>query len=149
MKMTGTEQIDAPKQLVWEALNDPEVLRECIPGCQSLEMTGAHSMTAKVRIKIGIISATFVGDVVLSDIDAPNGCRISGEGKGGVAGFAKGGADVSLEESEGGTLLSYECNAQLGGKLAQMGSRLIDSTAKKLAGQFFSKFNDVVCEKAA
>ncbi|AZN69897.1 carbon monoxide dehydrogenase [Georhizobium profundi] len=144
MEMNGSERIQAPRQKVWEALNDPEILRQCIPGCQSLEMTGDNAMAATVKLKIGIVTATFNGNVTLENIDPPKGYTISGEGKGGVAGFAKGGADVSLEEDGAETVLNYDCKAQVGGKIAQMGSRLIDSTAKKLAGQFFAKFNEVV-----
>lgn len=149
MEMNGSERIRASRETVWNALNDPEILKQCIPGCQSLEKTGENEMTATVKLKIGIVSATFNGEVRLTDIDAPNGYKISGEGKGGVAGFAKGGADVSLVEDGEETVLNYVCAAQVGGKIAQMGARLIDSTARKLAGQFFAKFNEVVSEPVA
>ena len=149
MEINGQERIAAPRQIVWEALNDPDVLRECIPGCESLEKTSDTSMAATVKIKIGPVSAKFSGEVTLENINAPESYTIVGEGKGGIAGFAKGGADVKLVEDGAETLLSYDVKAQVGGKLAQLGSRLIDSTSKKLAGQFFSKFNEVVSARAA
>ncbi|MBW3097597.1 SRPBCC family protein [Pseudohoeflea coraliihabitans] len=148
MEMLGEERIDAPRQKVWEALNDPEVLRQCIPGCQSLEKISENEMTAAVKIKIGPVSAAFKGHVTLENIDAPNSYTIVGEGKGGIAGFAKGGADVNLIDEGAQTLLTYDVKAQVGGKLAQMGSRLIDSTSKKLAGQFFTRFNEIVSDNA-
>jgi carbon monoxide dehydrogenase subunit G len=127
--------------VVWAALNDPEVLKRCIPGCQSLEMSSPTDMTAIVVVKVGPVKATFTGKVTLSDLDPPNGYKITGEGSGGVAGFAKGGASVRLEpDGDEATNLSYVVDAQIGGKLAQLGSRLIDSTAKKLAGEFFQNF---------
>jgi carbon monoxide dehydrogenase subunit G len=144
MEMVGEERIAAPRQKVWEALNDPAILKQCIPGCQTLDMTSPTDMSAVVKIKIGPVSASFSGDVKLENINAPESYTISGEGKGGIAGFAKGGADVKLAEDGDGTILSYEVKAQVGGKLAQLGSRLIDSTSKKLAGEFFQKFNAVV-----
>ena len=138
MQMNGSECIQASKDAVWAALNDVGVLKQCIPGCENLTRTSETEMTATVVLKIGPIKASFAGKVTLSDLDPPNGYRISGEGSGGVAGFAKGGAGVKLEsESDGVTLLSYTVDAQVGGKVAQLGSRLIDSTAKKLAGEFF------------
>jgi carbon monoxide dehydrogenase subunit G len=145
MQMNDSQRIPASREKVWAALNDPDVLKRCIPGCQSLEKTSTNEMTATVVFKVGPVKATFGGKVTLSDLDPPNGYRISGEGSGGVAGFAKGGATVKLS-SEGPdvTILSYEVDAQIGGKLAQLGSRLIDSTAKKLAGQFFESFGEVV-----
>jgi carbon monoxide dehydrogenase subunit G len=121
-------------------LNDPAVLRECIPGCESLEGSAADGFAARVTTKLGPVKATFNGEVRLSNVKAPESYTISGEGKGGVAGFAKGGADVHLAPDGSGTLLTYTANAQVGGKLAQLGSRLIDSTAKKLADQFFACF---------
>ena len=145
MQMNGNERIAAPKQAVWEALNNPAVLQQCIPGCDKLEMTSDHEMTATVTLKVGPVKASFNGKVMLSDIDAPNGYRISGEGAGGVAGFAKGGAQVRLEEETPDvTVLHYDVDAQVGGKIAQLGGRLIDSTAKRLAGEFFTKFGSVV-----
>ncbi len=149
MEMNGEERIAAPRQLVWEALNDPDVLRECIPGCESLEKSSDTEMSAAVKIKIGPVSAKFAGEVTLENINAPESYTISGEGKGGIAGFAKGGADVKLVEDGAETVLTYDVKAQVGGKLAQLGSRLIDSTSKKLAGQFFTKFNEVVSAKAS
>lgn len=149
MEMHGEERIVAPRQMVWEALNDPDVLRACIPGCQSLEKASDTEMSAVVKIKIGPVSAKFSGEVTLENINAPESYTIVGEGKGGIAGFAKGGADVKLTEDGAETILNYDVKAQVGGKLAQLGSRLIDSTSKKLAGQFFTKFNEVVSERAA
>jgi len=137
----GEQQISAPLETVWAALNDPEVLKACIPGCQSLEMSSPTEMAAKVMLKIGPIKATFGGEVTLSNINPPRSYKIAGEGKGGPAGFAKGHADVNLAESDGGTLLTYAATADIGGKIAQLGSRLIYSTAKTLADQFFSAFN--------
>lgn len=145
MEMTGEQRIPAPREKVWEGLNDPEVLKASIPGCQELTRTeDGGGFDAKVKAKVGPVSATFSGTVTLSNIEAPKSYTISGEGKGGVAGFAKGGADVSLAEEGAETLLTYKVSAQVGGKLAQIGSRLIDSTAKKMAGQFFSKFSEIV-----
>jgi carbon monoxide dehydrogenase subunit G len=141
MEMSGEYTIPAPQATVWAALNDPDTLRACIPGCQTLEKTSDTTMTATVVSKIGPVKATFTGAVTLSNIDAPNGYTISGEGKGGPAGFAKGGADVKLTPAEdGGTRMQYTAKAQIGGKLAQLGSRLIDSTAKKMADEFFGAF---------
>jgi uncharacterized protein len=145
MQMNDSQRVPASREQVWAALNNPDVLRQCIPGCQSLEMSSPTDMTATVVIKVGPVKATFGGKVTLSDIDPPNGYRISGEGSGGVAGFAKGGAVVRLEQvGERETLLHYEVNSQIGGKLAQLGARLIDSTAKKLAGEFFTRFGAAV-----
>ena len=145
MQMNDSQRIPAPKDKVWAALNDPEVLKKCIPGCQSLEMSSPTDMTATVVFRVGPVKATFGGKVTLSDLDPPNSYRISGEGSGGVAGFAKGGATVRLEsESPDMTILHYDVDAQIGGKLAQLGQRLIDSTANKLAGEFFAAFGEVV-----
>ena len=145
MQMNDSQRIPAAKDKVWAALNDPTVLKQCIPGCQSLEMASPTEMTATVVFKVGPVKATFGGKVTLSDLDPPNSYRISGEGAGGVAGFAKGGATVRLEaESPDVTILHYDVDAQIGGKLAQLGSRLIDSTAKKLAGEFFTAFGNAV-----
>jgi hypothetical protein len=143
MEMTGEVVIPAPRQLVWEGLNDPEILRQSIPGCEKIERSAENEFTATVTAKVGPVKASFQGKVTLSDIDPPNGYRISGEGKGGV-GFAKGGATVALTDAEGGTRLSYNVDAQVGGKLAQLGSRLIDGTAKSLANDFFSRFAALV-----
>ncbi len=141
MDLKGEYRLPAPREKVWAALNDPDVLRACIPGCQKLEMTGDNEMEATVTAKVGPVKATFNGQVRLENINAPESYSIVGEGKGGIAGFAKGGADVLLkDEGPDTTTLSYDVKAQVGGKLAQMGGRLIDSTAKKLAGQFFDNF---------
>ena len=145
MQMNDSRRIPAAKEKVWTALNDPAVLKQCIPGCQSLDMSSPTDMTATVVFRVGPVKATFGGKVTLSDLDPPNSYRISGEGSGGVAGFAKGGATIRLEsESPEVTILHYEVDAQIGGKLAQLGQRLIDSTAKKLAGEFFAAFGEVV-----
>ena len=142
MQMSGEYMIAAPRQQVWDALNDPEALQQSIPGCESIERNDEHELTATVTAKVGPVKAKFPGVVRLSDLDPPNSYRISGEGKGGAAGFAKGGASVELTELDGGkaTSLSYTVDASVGGKLAQIGARLIDSTAKKLAGEFFENF---------
>src|SRR5262250_973024 len=140
MTMTGEVQLAASRQAVWDSLNDPAVLKVCIPGCEELEKTDDHGFRATAKMKVGPVSARFKGKVNLSDLDPPNGYKISGEGEGGVAGFAKGGATVALAEKDGGTLLSYNVEAQIGGKLAQLGQRLINGVAKKLADDFFTKF---------
>ena len=141
MEMTGERQIAAPRQRVWEALNDPAVLQAAIPGCDSVERTGDDSFQAKVSVKLGPMSAKFGGKVQLSNINPPASYTISGEGQGGAMGFAKGGADVSLEEvGPNATVLRYNVKAQVGGKMAQLGARLIDSTAKSMADQFFDRF---------
>jgi len=144
MDMTGERRIPAPRTVVWDALNDPEVLKASIPGCESLEKSGETELKATASVKVGPISARFTGKVQLSDINPPNGYRISGEGQGGVAGFAKGGANVSLTEDGADTVLSYTVNAQVGGKLAQLGGRLIDATAKQMADAFFDRFGKQV-----
>ena len=145
MQMNDSRSVPASRDKVWAALNDPDVLRQCIPGCQTLEMTSPTHMTATVVIKVGPVKATFGGKVSLSDLDPPTSYRITGEGSGGVAGFAKGGAAIRLEAvGDNETILHYEVDSQIGGKLAQLGARLIDSTAKKLAGEFFAKFGAVV-----
>ncbi len=149
MEMSGQYRIPAPRQEVWQALNDPEVLKQCIPGCQSLERTSDTEMNATVKAKVGPVSATFNGNVILSNVNPPNGYTISGEGKGGPAGFAKGGADVALADDGEGTLLTYTVKAQVGGKLAQVGARLIDATAKQMADQFFSTFAEKVSGEGA
>ena len=137
MKMNGEFRVPTDRETVWRALNDPEVLKECLPGCQEIEKTSDTEMSATLAIKVGPVKATFKGGVTFSDIDPPNGYTLSGQGQGGTAGFASGEAKVRLVEEDGATLLQYECDAKVGGKLAQIGSRLIDSTAKKLAKQFF------------
>ncbi len=144
MEMSGQYRISAPRERVWQALNDPDVLRVCIPGCKSLEKGSDDALKATVQAKVGPVSATFKGNVTLTNIDPPNGYTISGEGKGGPAGFAKGGADVALADDGDGTLLTYTAKAQVGGKLAQVGARLIDATAKQMADQFFATFAEKV-----
>ena len=143
MQMTGEQKIAASRQKVWEALNDPEVLRRCIPGCQSLEKDGDR-LKAVVEVKIGPIGARFNGAVTLSDLDPPNGYTITGEGQAGTVGSAKGGAKVRLTDVAGATLLAYEVDAQVGGRMAQLGGPIIDATAKQLAGKFFQQFGEVV-----
>ena len=150
MQMKDSQRIAASKATVWAALNDPDILRRCIPGCQSLELASPTEMIATVVLKVGPVKATFNGKVTLSEIDAPNSYLITGEGAGGVAGFAKGGAKVRLEEeSPNVTILHYETEAQIGGKLAQLGARLIDSTSRKLAANFFDSFAVVVAPAAS
>lgn len=144
MDMTGEYRIPAPREAVWKALNDPEVLKQCIPGCEELEKKSDTEYAAKVTAKVGPVKAKFGGNVTMSDLDPPSSYTISGEGSGGAAGFAKGGAKVRLTEDGGATVLSYTVNATVGGKLAQIGSRLIDSTAKKMANDFFGKFAEIV-----
>jgi uncharacterized protein len=141
MKMTGSQIIPAPRALVWKGLNDPKILQQCIPGCQEVIASSPTDMKAKVTIKLGPVKATFAGSVKLSEINAPESCRISGKGEGGLAGFATGGASVKLTElGPNETQLDYDVDAQVGGKMAMLGSRLIDSTATALSGQFFDKF---------
>jgi uncharacterized protein len=149
MDMTGEFRIAASKEAVWKALNDPEVLRQCIPGCEELLKTSDTEFTAKVTVRVGPVKARFAGKVTLSDLDPPNGYKISGEGQGGAAGFANGGAVVRLEADGDGTLLKYTVNASIGGKLAQIGARLIDGTARKLADEFFATFAALVAAGAA
>jgi carbon monoxide dehydrogenase subunit G len=144
MDMTGERRIPAPRQTVWDALNNPEVLKVSIPGCESLEKLDGDQMKATAAVKVGPMSARFSGKVQLTDIDPPNGYRISGEGQGGPAGFAKGGANVALTDDGADTLLTYKVNAQIGGKLAQLGARLIDATAKQMADAFFDRFSQQV-----
>jgi len=144
MDMQGEQRIPAPRQKVWDALNDPKVLQQCIPGCESLDVNEDGGFDALVSVKVGPVKAKFNGSVILENINAPESYTITGEGKGGAAGFAKGGADVSLEEDGSDTLLRYTVKAQVGGKLAQLGGRLIDSTAKKYAKDFFNTFTDIV-----
>ena len=144
MDMTGEALIAAPRERGYEALNDLDILKRSIPGCEEIEKTSDTEMTAKVTIKIGPVKARFSGQVTLSDLNPPEGYTISGQGKGGAAGFAKGGAKVRLEASGSDTVLHYEVQAEVGGKLAQLGGRLIDGTAKRLAEQFFTSFGAIV-----
>lgn len=144
MELTGQERIAAPRAQVWQALNDPEILKACIPGCESIEMLSPTEMKARVALKLGPIKANFAGQVTLSNIDPPNGYTISGEGSGGSAGGAKGSAEVRLAPDGEGSLLTYRVTSQVSGKIAQLGARLVDSAAQKLAGDFFAKFNQVV-----
>lgn len=150
MELTGEHTIQADRQKVWESLNDPEILKQCIPGCEEIEQSGDNEFSAKVKAKVGPVNSRFSGKVTLSNLNPPESYTISGEGSGGAAGFAKGGADVKLEEIDASqTKLSYKVDAQVGGKLAQLGQRLIQSTANKYAKQFFDKFEQVVGEGAA
>ncbi len=142
MTMSGEATLPAARPKVWAMLNDADVLKACIPGCQSLEKVGDNGFAAVAKLKIGPVSATFRGKVELSDIIPDVGYTISGEGEGGVAGFARGGAKVSLADADGGTLLRYEVEGHVGGKIAQLGSRLIDSVAKGMADKFFASFAD-------
>jgi uncharacterized protein len=144
MDMTGEYRLAAPRSKVWAALNDTDILKQSIPGCEEVIKLSDTEMTAKVTAKVGPVSAKFAGKVTLSDLDPPNGYKISGEGTGGAAGFAKGGASVHLVDDGSGTLLTYTVDAHVGGKLAQIGSRLIDATARKMAGDFFSRFAAIV-----
>ncbi len=144
MDMNGSQRIEAPREKVYAALNDVEVLKQCIPGCESIEKISDNEMTAKVTLRVGPVKASFTGKVLLSDFDPPNGYTITGEGTGGMAGFAKGSAAVKLEADGNATILHYTVKADVGGKLAQFGGRLIDATATKLAGEFFEKFSNIV-----
>jgi len=148
MDMSGEHRISAPREKVWAALNDPAVLQACITGAETVEKVSDTEFTAVVVAKIGPVKAKFKGKVTLSDMDAPNGYTISGEGQGGTAGFGKGGAQVKLSSDGDATLLSYTANASVGGKLAQIGSRLVDNVAKKMADDFFTAFAAHVGEAA-
>ncbi|MBK0326653.1 carbon monoxide dehydrogenase subunit G [Rhodobacteraceae bacterium F11138] len=144
MQMTESREIAAPRADVWNALTDPEVLKECVPGCQEMSGSPEDGLQATVVQKVGPVKATFKGVVTFSDIVEDESLTLRGEGKGGAAGFAKGGAKVTLADSQTGTLLSYEVDAKVGGKLAQLGSRIIDGFAKKMAEQFFTNFQQQV-----
>ncbi|MEP3844234.1 MAG: carbon monoxide dehydrogenase subunit G [Paracoccaceae bacterium] len=144
MELKDTITINAPKDRVYAALNDPEILQQCIPGCEELIKHSDTELEAKVVLKVGPVKARFSGTVVLDTSGAPDAISLIGQGNGGAAGNAKGGADVTLEESEGQTVLSYDARAEITGKLAQLGSRLITATSKKLASKFFAKFAEVV-----
>ena len=149
MDMTGEQRIPADRETVWKALNDPEILKASIPGCQELIKQSDTDMTAVAVIKVGPISARFQGKVTLSDLDPPNGYRITGEGQGGVAGHAKGGALVRLTEEGGETILHYDVSAQVGGRLAQLGGRMIDATARSMSAAFFKKFAQEILARQA
>jgi|ERR1700761_807198 uncharacterized protein len=140
MTMTGEIQLAAPRETVWEKFNDPEVLKACIPGCEELEKSDDQGFRAASEMKVGPVAARFRGEVILSLLDPPNGYQIVGEGEGRVAGFAKGCAKVDLAERDGGRLLSHSVNAQFGGKLVQLGRRLINGPAKRIADEFFANF---------
>ncbi|MFQ5566354.1 MAG: CoxG family protein [Paracoccaceae bacterium] len=144
MQMQGQRRIDARRDAVWRALNDPEVLKACIPGCDELAKTSDTTFEASVVQKVGPMKARFKGSVALSDVVDAESYTITGEGKGGAAGFAKGGARVTLSDDGAGTLLVYDAEAKVGGKLAQLGSRLVDGFAKKLADEFFTRFQEAV-----
>ncbi|MGO4565297.1 carbon monoxide dehydrogenase subunit G [Rhizobium sp. 2YAF20] len=147
MDMTGEERIAAPRDVVWVALNDPEIIKQCIPRCESFERISPTQFVAVFKVRVGPLSASFNGEVTLSNVNGPESYTISAEGKGGIAGFAKGGADVVLTPDDSETVLQYEARGEIGGRIAQLGSRLIASSAKKLAQQFFSDFNAVVSIK--
>ena len=149
MEITGEYRIPAPRQAVWEGLNDPELLRQCIPGCETLEKVSDTEFNGSIVAKVGPVKAKFQGGVKLSDLDPPNGYTLSGEGKGAAAGFANGKAKVRLRDEGAETILSYDVDAQVGGKLAQVGARLIDGTVKKLSAEFFAKFGELVAARAA
>jgi carbon monoxide dehydrogenase subunit G len=149
MEMTGEQRIPAPRAKVWAALNNPDILKQSIPGCDDMQKISDTEFHARVTLRVGPVKASFLGKVTLSDIDPPNSYTLTGEGQGGVAGFGKGGARVTLQDDGEGTLLRYTSSAQVGGKLAQIGSRLIDAAARKMADDFFSRFNQVVAAEVA
>jgi len=142
MEMTGEQLIPVPQAEVWRGLNDPEVLKACIAGCESIEKVAENEYRIALVAAVGPVKAKFSGKLVLSDLDPPNSYSLSFEGSGGAAGFGKGGAQVSLKPEDSGTRLSYAAKASIGGKLAQGGSRLIDGVAKKMADDFFTAFNE-------
>lgn len=146
--MNGSVELAASRTTVWAELNNPDRLKMCIPGCEELEKISGNEFRATAKMRIGPVSARFKGRVMLSDFDTPNSYKISGESEGGIAGFAKGNAIVRLEENESGTLLIYNVDVQIGGKLAQLGQRLISGTAKKLTDEFFAKFAEGLRETA-
>lgn len=147
MDMSGEKRVPAPRETVWEALNDPEALKASIPGCEEVEKKSDTEFAAKVALKIGPVKARFKGEVTLSNMTPPEGYTLSGQGTGGVAGFGKGEAKVNLKEDGDETIIAYDVHASVGGKLAQVGQRLIDTTAKKLADQFFQNFSDYLRDK--
>lgn len=144
MDISGEHRIPAPREAVWKGLNDPEVLRQCLPGCESMEQTGEHEYQARLLAAVGPVKARFNMEIRVTDLNPPESYTISGQGKGGPAGFGKGGAEVTLEEDGGETVLRYKARVQVGGKLAQVGSRLVDGTARKIAQDFFQRFSEVV-----
>jgi carbon monoxide dehydrogenase subunit G len=148
MDLSDEIRIQAPRDVVYRALNDPEILRECIPGCEELIQHSPENLEAKVVLKIGPVKARFAGEVTLDTTNAPDGFTLTGEGKGGAAGFAKGGAEVTLTEDGDETILAYTATVDIGGKIAQLGSRLIAGTAKKLSGKFFTRFGEIVSEQS-
>lgn len=148
MELSDEIRIAAPRDAVYKALNTPEILQECIPGCEELVQNSPEDLEAKVVLKIGPVKARFAGQVTLDNSNAPDGFTLTGEGKGGAAGFAKGGAQVTLTEDGSETVLTYTAKVDVGGKIAQLGSRLIAGTAKKLSGKFFTKFGEIVSEQA-
>ncbi len=149
MEMSGEQRIPLSQQRVWDALNDPEILKACIPGCESIERVAENEYKVAMTASVGPVKAKFSGKLMLSDIQPPNSYAIAFEGSGGAAGFGKGGAQVKLANDGGVTLLTYKANATVGGKLAQIGSRLIDGVAKKMSDDFFAKFNEIVVAAAA
>ncbi|MDO9417721.1 CoxG family protein [Pararhizobium sp.] len=149
MDLSGEERISAPRDVVWAALNDPAILKSCMPGCQSLEKTSPTELQAVVKITIGPLSASFAGTITLSNINAPDSYTLSAEGKGGIAGFARGTADVVLVDDGAETILRYDAGAQIGGYLARLGSKLVGSVTGKLARQFFADFNATVSAASA
>ncbi len=149
MDMTGERRIPAPREKVWSALNDPEVLRRCIPGCDTFERTGPDAYAAAAGVKIGPIAARFSGTVTITDAEPPSGCTIAGDGQAGVAGSAKGLAKVHLAEAAGSTVLTYEVSAEADGRIAELGDTLIDASAKLMADQFFESFTKVVAHGEA
>jgi carbon monoxide dehydrogenase subunit G len=148
MDMTGERQLVLPRQRVWDALNDPAVLQQCIPGCETVEKTGEHEFRMAMTAAIGPVKAKFTGKIRLSHVVPPESYTIAFEGSGGVAGFGKGSAKVALAEHEGGTRMTWQAHATVGGKLAQVGSRLVDGVARKMADDFFARFAEVVAPAA-
>ncbi len=146
MRMSGERRVAAPREAVWAALNDPDVLRRSIPGCETIDRISDHELAADVTAKVGPVKARFHGTVRLSEVDPPNGCRIAGESQGGSAGFANGAATVTLVPDGGGTVVKYDVEATVGGKLARIGSRLVDTTARKMADDFFTEFTRIVAQ---
>jgi uncharacterized protein len=147
MEMKGEQTIAAPQQLVWAGLNDPQVLKECVPGCESITLVAENAYEVLMVARVGPVSAKFKGKLTLSDIRPPESYSIAFEGQGGAAGFAKGGAQVRLEPAGSDTRLSYDTQANVGGKLAQIGSRLVDAAARKVANDFFRNFNQAMSKR--